>query len=399
MKVLFINTVFGRGSTGRIITELGNSVEGIGGEYKVAYGRGCSSDIHSVKIGSKRDVIFHAAVSRITDRAGFYSSFATLKLIEYIKSYQPDIIHLHNLHGYYLNIQKLFNFLKNEFKGKIIWTFHDCWAFTGHCSHYTSVRCIKWQTGCYACPQKKKYPTSWFVDSSKKNYLDKKNLFTGLKNMSIVTVSDWLKNETKQSFFNEYEIKRIYNGVDYKKFRPINSDKRKQNCFYNKRIILSVSDGWSESKGLNRILDVAEVAPADWVFLVVGLNGEQIKKLPSNIIGMERTGDQQELIELYSLADVFFNPSIEETFGLVTAEAMACGTPAVVLDSTACPELIRNSTCGSVIPVNSNAKFTVKTLKAVMNNSCPPVDLDIFDLNRFCQNYLDLYRQSMRRTK
>lgn len=177
MKVLFVNTVFGKGSTGKIISQIGSAVEAAGGSYMAAYGRGeKSDDPHALFIGSKLDRYLHAALSRITDRTGFYSRSATRKLVRFIRQYQPDVIHLHNLHGYYVNLEVLFDYLKTEFKGKVVWTLHDCWAFTGHCVHYTYAGCDRWKTGCHHCPQKKTYPTSIAADCSKKNYEDKKRL-------------------------------------------------------------------------------------------------------------------------------------------------------------------------------------------------------------------------------
>ena len=212
MKVLFINTVFGRGSTGRIVAQIGSAD---GGSYIAAYGRGKKSeDPHALYIGSPWDRYLHAALSRITDRAGFYSRSATRKLVGFIREYQPDVIHLHNLHGYYLNLPILFDYLKNEYKGRVVWTLHDCWAFTGHCVHYTYAGCDKWKTGCKNCPEKRSYPASWLLDRSAKNYEDKKSLFTGVPNMTLVTPSKWLAQQVLQSFLNEYPCHVIHNGID-----------------------------------------------------------------------------------------------------------------------------------------------------------------------------------------
>ena len=350
MKVLFVNTVFGKGSTGRIIKELGDAVEHEGGKYRVAFGRGSTDDPHGYKIGNELDRYMHAFLSRLTDRSGFYSKRATRKLIKYIEAYNPDIIHLHNLHGYYINLPLLFAYFKQSFKGRIVWTLHDCWAFTGHCSHFTKKGCCKWETECYQCPQRNDYPKSWLVDSSTRNYRDKKSLFCGLENLVIVTVSEWLKQMAEKSFLGGYPIVRIYNGIDTNVFRPMESDVRIRLGLTNKKIILSVADGFDERKGLDRILETAVVAPDDWVFLIVGIDKAKIKSFPERVIGMERVDNPQELIKIYSAANVFFNPSLEETFGLVTLEAMACGTSAVVMNSTACPELIVSDSCGTVLP-------------------------------------------------
>ena len=339
MKVLFINSVYGHGSTGGIIQQLGKALEEQGDCYMVAYGRGDKmDDPHCYYIGSLLDAYLHAGLSRITDRAGFFSKRATQKLLDFIRGYTPDVIHLHNLHGYYVNIELLFEFLKAEFSGKIIWTLHDCWAFTGHCTHYTYAECEKWKTGCNKCPQKSDYPASWGLDCSCLNYIEKKSLFCGVPNLTIVTVSQWLKGEVEKSFLKDYPIHCAYNGIDTAVFHPVENHVKQELGIQNKKMILLVSDGWTERKGYGCALDVAEKAPADWHFVIVGLSKNQIRKLPDNITGFERIWNQQKLVEFYSAADVFFNPSVEETFGLVTAEAIACGTPAVVMNSTACPE-------------------------------------------------------------
>lgn len=348
MKILFINTVCGKGSTGRIASQIGAAAEQAGGSYIVAYGRGVDGDPeHSYRIGGKWHTYVHAFLSRITDRAGFYSKAATKQLVKFIREYHPDVIHLHNLHGYYLHIEILFDYLKNEYTGKVVWTLHDCWAFTGHCVHYTCAGCDRWKTGCHHCPEKKEYPASVLADRSQKNYEEKKRIFTGVPNLTVVTVSKWLQSQAQQSFLGCYPVECVYNGIDYDRFRPIPGNDREKLGLGNHKMILSVSDGWNDRKGYGRLLEVAANAPEDWRFVIVGLAKEQIPQLPGNCIGMERTWDQEELIRLYTAADVFYNPSLEETFGLVTAEALACGTPAVVMNSTACPEPLQG--CGIIL--------------------------------------------------
>lgn len=370
MKVLFINTCYLTGSTGRIVADLGTMLEDNGHEFKVAYGRGDNSaDPHCYRIGNDVDMYIHAGLSRITDRAGFYSKAATKKLVEYIKGYNPDIIHLHNLHGYYLNIEILFKYLAEEFKGRIIWTLHDCWAFTGHCVHFTYAGCDKWKTGCNHCPQKDEYPSSIICDRSEKNYCEKKKLFTSVDNLEIVTVSNWLKNTVDSSFLSEKKVTCIYNGIDTERFRPVPNKVKEELGITGKKMILLVSDGWIEQKGYSTVLEVAKAAPSDWRFVMVGLTKKQITELPENIIGFERIWNQDKLIKFYSAADVFFNPSLEETFGLVTAEAMACGTPAVVINSTACPELIIHDRCGHIIDSRASWTDIINILDQTMTNN------------------------------
>lgn len=394
MRVLFINTVYGRGSTGRIVADLGKMLEENGHEFKVAYGRGDnSSDPHCYRIGNDVDMYIHAGLSRITDRAGFYSKAATKKLVEYIKGYNPDIIHLHNLHGYYLNIEILFKFLAEEYTGRVIWTLHDCWAFTGHCVHFTYAGCDKWKTGCSHCPQKGEYPSSILCDKSEENYTEKRKMFTSVDNLEIITVSNWLKSIVESSFLSEKIVTCIYNGIDTERFRPVPNKVKEELGITGKKMILLVSDGWIEQKGYSTVLEVAKAAPCDWRFVMVGLTKKQITELPENIIGFERIWNQDKLIEFYSAADVFFNPSLEETFGLVTAEAMACGTPAIVMNSTACPELIVNESCGQILELNTHVEDYIT---AIQNNISEHNNIVMdFTKDLFLQKYGRLYNNNV----
>lgn len=390
MKVLFINTVFGRGSTGRIVSEIGAQVEAQGGSYMVAYGRGeKSNDPHAFFMGSKTEYYLHALLTRISDKCGFYSKTATRKLVRFIRNYQPDVIHLHNLHGYYLNVEILFHFLKTEFTGKVVWTLHDCWAFTGHCVHFTIAGCDKWKTGCYGCPQKNTYPVSNLRDNSRNNYAKKKALFTGVPNMTVVTVSKWLKETAEQSFLKDYPIKCVYNGIDDRKFHPAENSVKKELGIEGKKMILLVSDGWNEQKGFGKTLETARLAHPDWHFVMVGVSKEQTALLPENITGIDGLWQPGQLTAYYSAADVFFNPSLEETFGLVTAEAIACGTPAVVMNSTACPEPLNGY--GVVLDT-----FTPETaLKAIEECLNIPKNQSVnhFTLEKMTAGYLACYEQ------
>lgn len=392
MRILMINTVCGTGSTGRICTDLAKSFEAQGHEIKITYR--ATQDLpedcqkYGVCIGTKKSVYAHALLSRITDKAGFYSKAATKKLVRFMRQYQPDVIHLHNLHGYYINLPILFDYLKHEHKGKVVWTLHDCWAFTGHCVHYAYVGCDKWKTGCANCPQKKTYPVSMLKDRSKLNYEEKKRLFTGVPNMTIVTVSQWLKEQAKSSFLREYPVERVYNGIDYAIFRPLQSDIREKLGVGNKKMLLSVSSGWDDRKGYGRLLALAAKAPEDWRFVIVGLAKEQIEQLSSNCIGMERTWDREEMVKLYTAADVFYHPSVEETFGLVTAEALACGTYGVVMNSTACPEPLGEN--GLVLESGDPHEAVTKISQVLTWGKCEPQRQ--FTKEKMVQEYLATYQ-------
>jgi glycosyltransferase involved in cell wall biosynthesis len=344
MKILQINSVCGFGSTGRIATDLYKVYEEAGHECVIAYGRGSAPEGYkTIKIGSNMDNYMHVAKTRVFDKHGFGSKRATEKFIEEVKEFNPDIIHLHNIHGYYINIEVLFNYLKEENK-KVVWTLHDCWSFTGHCSHFDYVKCFKWKTECGNCQQKAEYPTSKIADNSKWNYEKKKELFTGLKDMTIVTPSNWLAGLVKESFLKEYKVEVIHNGIDLDVFKPTKSDFREKYGIGNKRMILGVASVWTERKGYNYFMELSKELDENYQIVMVGVTEKQKKKLPSNILGIIRTNNVQELVEIYSTADIFFNPTLEENFPTVNLEALACGIPVYTFDTGGSWECISQDT-------------------------------------------------------
>ena len=290
----------------------------------------------------------HALQSRIFDNSGFARKRATKKFIEWVKEYDPDLIHLHNIHGYYINMEVLFEYLKQSQK-PVVWTLHDCWAFTGHCSHFDRINCNKWKTQCKNCPQKKSYPKSLFFDRSEKNYFEKKQLFSAIENLTIVTPSKWLAELVQHSFLKEKRIHVIPNGIDLNQFKPTESDFRIRYGLENKKIVLGVASAWGQSKGLYDFYKLAQLLDNCYQIVLVGLTEKQKKELPNNIVGITRTNSVRELAEIYSAADVFVNPSIQETMGLTTVEALACGTPVVVYDKTAVPETIQGADAGIIV--------------------------------------------------
>lgn len=358
MKVFQINTVCGTGSTGRIAVNLAHMLEEQGNQSCIAYARGSApADVDTFCFGNKLEIYWHGIMTRLTDRHGMYSGKATKQLIAKIKEYNPDIIHLHNVHGYYLNIELLFDFLK-EYNRPVVWTLHDCWTFTGHCSHYTSVKCEKWKTQCYECPLKKEYPGSLFWDNSKENYRKKKELFTGLVQLHLVTPSVWLKNQVEQSFFFQNSENRaitctaIPNGIETDKFVPTASDLKKQHGIEGKKVILGVANVWTKQKGINDFVQLSKLLDDSYQLVMIGMDEKRKKTLPSNILALERTKNLEELIQWYSVTDVYFNSSIEETMGMTTGEAISCGIPVVTYDSTAVPESVGKG-CGHVVPAGN----------------------------------------------
>ena len=304
-------------------------------------------DVPYIKIGNNLGVYCDGVLTRLTDRAGFFSRKATRKLIKEIQEYNPDIIHLHNLHGYYINVEILFEFLK-QYGKPVVWTLHDCWAFTGHCCYYSMVGCEKWIDGCHDCEQIHAYPKSLLIDNSKNNYRKKQKLFTSMPNLQLVTVSKWLEGEVRKSFLKNLQCTTIYNGIEY-------------------RIVL------------------------------VGVSKEEKARLPQSILGIERTNSVEELAEIYTAADVFFNASVEETFGLPTVEAMACGTPVIVYDCTALPEAVNNQ-CGFVVKEH-DLKSVVDCIKKASNifEQSKIVDGVIkYSKQQMANNYIKKYRNMMK---
>ena len=394
MKVFAINVVCGTGSTGRIVTDIYHLLTENGDHCKVAYSRGSApEDIDAVKIGSKWDIYGHALLSRITDKQGFYSRQATKQLIREIKEYAPDIIHLHNVHGYYLNIEILFDFLR-IYARPVIWTLHDCWSFTGHCTHFSRVECDKWETGCSKCPQKKEYPASLLLDSSKGNWTQKKQIFSGL-NLTVVTVSEWLRSMVSKSFLNTYNIRTIYNGLDLDVFKPTESSFREVYGIEDKHLILGVANVWTKSKGLDDFLQLADLLDDDYRIVLVGVSKQQKQSLKSNMLGIENTSDAKYLAGIYAAADVFVNTSVEETMGMTTVEALACGTPAIVYNATGIPEILKDMP-EMVVPPHDVVQVK-ELVQRICETGIEQEDLlhiaRKFDKWKRFQEYLDLYRE------
>jgi len=391
VKVLEINSVCGTGSTGRIACQIADVVVQNGGDARVAYGRsyyekGCN--VPSYRIGSDIDVKIHAGLSRITDRQGFYSKKATKRFIEYFRQYNPDIIHLHNIHGYYLHLPTIFNFLA-DFNKPVVWTLHDCWAFTGHCSHFDFVGCEKWKTGCHHCPQKTNYPKSILFDQSKRNWEEKRQLFTSIQNMTIITPSNWLAGLVRESFLGKYPVQVIHNGIDLDVFKPTPST-WKEDHGITKPIILACAAQWGQRKGFADVLKIAEMLP-EYQVVIVGIDSKQAKNLPSNIVGIQRTNSVQELVKIYSAADVFINTTYEDNFPTVNLEALACGTPVLTYDTGGSPETIEGSSFGYILPKGdiSTLKYMIQKNKDLGNSDDQFVDC--FEREVSYKNYLDIF--------
>ena len=397
MNILQINSVCGIGSTGRIATDLHFIFLSQGQQSTIAFGRDTAQNCaQTIRIGSKFDNYLHLARTRILDSHGFGSAAATKKLIARIKALNPDVIHLHNLHGYYLHIGLLFDYLKAANK-PVIWTLHDCWAFTGHCAYFDFVGCERWRAQCYDCPLKVEYPKSLFLDRSQRNYQQKKALFTGVQKLTIVTPSKWLASLVKQSFLLEYPVTVINNGIDLSVFQPTSSNFRRSYNLEDQFILLGVASLWNERKGYGYFFDLAKQLRPDERIVLVGVSGKQIKELPPGIIGIAKTNSTAALAEIYSAADLFINPTLEDNFPTTNLESLACGTPVVTFNSGGSPECL-DAECGLVVergdlPGLVEAIAAVRKVgKAAYSAQCQKRARECFDKDERFGEYVELYK-------
>lgn len=347
-KVLFINSIVGTGSTGRIITGLCDVLHEHGVRTLVCYGRGGAPDGYDTyRIGSDADVYIHGAVSRITDRQGLYSGAATRRLICRIKEFDPDIIHLHNIHGYYLNYEILFDYLRKCGK-KVIWTLHDCWTFTGHCTHFEYVGCDRWKESCHDCMQLREYPKSMLMDASKCNFELKKKLFAGIRDMQLVTPSAWLKDRVQESFLKEYHVDVIPTGINLQQFTPKDSDIRARYGIGERVLLLGVANPWRERKGLQEFIKLASMLDDRYHIVMIGLKPSQMKLIPANATGIMKTDSLAEMVQWYTASDMHVNLTLEDTFPTTNIESLACGTPVITYRAGGSPESLTDK-CGIVI--------------------------------------------------
>ncbi len=398
MKVLQINAVNKIASTGRTTSEMADFLRREGHTCAVAYSVGPSDHPEfEYQIGSKMDTKLHGLLSRVSGKQGYFSKAATRKLLSFTDEFAPDVVVLRNLHANYIHLPMLLGYLAEKDIATVA-VLHDCWFYTGKCCHYTVAGCYKWQERCGDCPALKKYNTSWFFDKTAEMLADKKTLFGAIPRLGVVGVSDWLTGEAQKApvFQNAKVIQRIYNWVDTDLFVPQDTTAlRAQMGLQNKQVLLCVASGWSKAKGLDAVLRLAERLTKEQVLLLVG-NAPQEQLTDPHIRHIPATNDTKELAALYSMADVFVQPSLEETFGKVTAEALSCGTPAVCFDSTANPELVGEG-CGAVAPAgdaDALAKCVQTVLaagKAAFTERCRAFALQNFRLEENMRQYVQLF--------
>lgn len=393
------------GSTGRIAEEIGELAVSNGWDSYIAFGRykafgknGNSSKSKIIRIGDNLSSYVHVLYTRILDMHGLASDRATKKFIKKIEKIQPDLIHIHNLHGYYINYKLLFNYLSTK-SIPVIWTLHDCWSFTGHCSHFSYINCEKWKTECGSCPKKNAYPASILLDRSRMNFQDKKSAFNSLVNITFIPASYWLGDLLKQSFLSSFPMKVIQNGVDLSVFNIKETDfiKKKYNIT-GEFIILGVANIWNETKGLSGFIKLNEILdPSQQIFLV-GLSKKQIASLPKNMIGIERTENVSDLADLYSLADVYMNLTLEDTFPTTNIEALACGTPVITYRTGGSIEAVSADT-GFIVSQGdiTGLKQSIEKIRAV-NKKCfqersRQRAIALFNKNDRFMEYIHLYQE------
>ena len=394
MKIAQINTVCGNGSVGRITVDIYHDLKKEGHEGKIYYGRRTAPDnAETEKIGTNLDMRLHVLSTFFTGTHGFNSKAQTKGLIKSLKEYNPDLIHMHNIHGFYLDVETLFEYLKQCGK-PVVWTLHDCWSFTGHCAYFDFMECDKWKTACQNCPQyRNSYPYALFKDGSKGNYARKMAAFQGVKGLTIVTPSRWLGELVKESYLKEYPVKVIPNGIDLERFVPQKTKKRE------KHLILGVANVWDRRKGLGYMMELSRMLdPEKYEVAVVGVSKKQIQQLPKGMIGIEHTQNVEELMQLYSQASVYVNPTLEDNFPTTNLEALACGTPVVTFATGGSVESV-DETCGRIVPqkdVQALCEAVTELCENVdnMRAACRKRALLYNKYDRFGE-YLNLYEESI----
>jgi glycosyltransferase involved in cell wall biosynthesis len=398
MKIFELNTFCGAGSTGRIAVEIADYAAKQGDQTIIGFGAGepaTGTEVYALRIGGKAGRKWHGALRKLMDMEGYGSALATRRLIRFLSQYHPDVVHLHNIHGCYVNHRLLFSYLRRA-NVPVVWTLHDCWSFTGHCAYFDMAGCGRWQTECHACPQKAAYPVCVGLGGSRRNFRRRKRLFTSLSNLTLVAPCRWMAELTRRSFLADVPVRVVYNGVDRGRFSPAASDIRARHGIGERYVALAVASDWDERKGLKYLPPLAEALGDTYRLVVIGLSETQIGKLPPGMLGLSRTADPDDLIRWYTAADCLVNPTLEDNMPLVNLEALACGTPVVTFQTGGCPEAVTEA-CGAVVPKGDAAALAaavkrVAPQKEAMRAACL-AQAERFDAGMTAKAYYDLYRE------
>lgn len=406
MKIVQINTVCNTGSTGKIAADLYYIAEKAGDTPFIAYGRGTApKEINSFKIGNPIDFMHHVLINFFLGKSGFGSKTVTVRFLKWLDEVKPDVLHLHNLHGFYIHVEMLFEYIKIHHI-PTVWTLHDCWPLTGQCAHFDYAGCTKWQTACKHCPiYRSNYPYSLFRDNSRQNYELKKAAFTGVENLTIVTPSNWLADIVKKSFLREYPVMTIPNGINLDIFKPAvpqstNTVFATADSTFDtaSKIILGVANVWTSRKGLDFFLKLSELLDSSYHIILIGVSQKQQKKLQKEygerITPLTRTANQLELAEWYSRADVYVNPTLEDNFPTTNLEALACGTPVITFNTGGSPESI-SPQCGLIVEKGNIEKLkeailSLDRMTAITSSACRIQALN-YDKDVRFEEYLKIY--------
>ena len=394
MNIIQINTVFPSGSTGKICKGIVERCRENGIECYVAYAhRNEQAGSYEIEVSSWWDHHVHNRVARMTMGIGQFSYFRTKRFLRRIKKTRPDVLHLHNLHGNYINLRLLFEFIKKE-KIAVVWTLHDCWSFTGYCAYYGIVECDKWKTECGDCPNRHSDPVT-VLDRSRTMFRKKKKLFCGVERLTVVTPSEWLAGQVRQSYLKDYPVRVINNGIDLSIFKPTDGDFRtKHGIREDEFILLGVANVWDRRKGLETFVELSKRLDSQYRIVLVGTNDRIDSMLPPNVISIHRTQNQTELAEIYSSADLFVNPTLEDTYPTVNMEAVACGTPVLTYDTGGSAEMI-DETCGCAV-AQGDVDALEREIIRICQSKAYSTDACLrhaarYDMYIRFQEYVDLY--------
>lgn len=411
MKIVQINTVCSTGSTGKIAADLYYIAQKAGNTPFIAYGRGTSpKEINSFKIGNSLDFVQHVLINFFLGKSGFGSKAVTRRFLKWLDEIKPDVLHLHNLHGFYIHVEMLFEYIKIH-RIPAVWTLHDCWPLTGQCAHFDYAGCAKWQSACQKCPiYRSSYPYSLFRDNSRQNYELKKSAFTGVENMTIVTPSNWLADIVRKSFLKEYPVTIIPNGINLDIFKPAAPqfantvfDIANSTFVTVPKIILGVANVWTSRKGLDFFLRLSGLLDSSYHIVLIGVSQKQQKKLQKEYSGritlLTRTANQHELAEWYRRAHVYMNPTLEDNFPTTNLEAMACGTPVITFNTGGSPESITEK-CGIIVEKGNinqlkEAILSLDKKTEITSLACRERAMEFNREIRF-KEYLKLYNNSLK---
>ncbi len=398
MKILQINAVNSFGSTGRNMAEKSAFLRAHGIDCHTAYSVGESNE-YDYRIGSAADEKLHALLSRLTGLQGYFSYFATRRLLRHIREYDPDIVELNNLHGNYINLRLLLSYLARKDIATVL-VLHDCWFYTGKCCHYTVNGCDRWQRGCGECGNIHQNNNSYFFDRTKKMWADKQRWFENIPRLCVIGVSDWITAEAQISpiFHRVLFFKRVYNWIDTDVFRRRDTQKLKTELGLDGQfVILGVASKWSDSKGLNSFLELATQLSEEAAIVLVGEMDE--RSFPENVFCVGRIASTEELAAYYVMADVFLTLSLEESFGKAAAEALSCGTPVIAFDSTAngelavCPEFLVRP--GDIQGIVTAVRIQKNRRKETCADECAAFAKNNFGMEVCLESYIRAYSDLM----